>query len=232
MLLFMVILLPAVLVFCGVRAADKAVVPVAVTGAACGVLVSFASALFSFRHRIPAFSFASNFSFYAAEEYVLPLILLYIIYFFITKDSVEFRVRSFLPVTAGFYSVYMPYCIISAAGASFSFFELFAKPVLFLSMLVLCAWLVFFIGKHSCEKSVRRIAVDSVIMAAVLFVPPFLNTLWLLKVLMPAVIVVGSGYVLFAAVLFVAAVVHVDSGGADAHSLENGPHSAEPAECE
>lgn len=206
----MLILIPAVLVFCGIRADDKAVVPVAMTGAAAGVLVSFASALFSFRHRIPAFSFASNFFFYTAEEYVLPLILLYIVYFFITKDSLEFRLRSFLPVTAGFYAVYMPYRIISSAGAAFSFFELFTKPALFLSMLVLCAWLVFLIGKHSCDKAVRFIVIDSVIMAVVLFVPPFLNTLWLLKILMPAVVVISSGYVLIAAVLFIIAVVHID----------------------
>lgn len=220
MLLFMLILIPAVLVFCGIRADDKTVVSVAAAGAVAGVLVSFVSALFSFRHRIPDFSFASNFFYYAAEEYVLPLILLYIAYFFITRDSLEFRLRSFLPVTAGFYTVYMPYRIISSSGASFSFFELFAKPVLFLSLLVLCAGTVLFIGKHACEKNIRFIIIDSAIMAAVLFVPPFLNALWLLKVMMPVVIGAGICYVLAATVLFVVAVVHIDF------------HSDSPAETE
>lgn len=211
MFLFMIMLIPAVLVFCGIRAGDKTEVAVTVSGAVTGVLVSLLVAAFSFRHRIPEYSFAANFLYYAAEEYIVPLLLLYIAYFFITKDTVEFRIRSFFPVTAGFFSVYMPYCIISASGSVFSFFELFVKPVLFLSMLVLASFAVFYIGKQACEKNIKRMVAGGVLLAFILFVPPFLNTLWILDVFAPAMYVLSAVYAFFAACLFFSSIMHTES---------------------
>ena len=105
----------------------------------------------------------------------------------------------------------MPYCIISASGSVFSFFELFVKPVLFLSMLALASFSVFYIGKQACGKNIKRMIAGCVLLAFILFVPPFLNTLWILDVFAPAMYVLSAVYAFFAACLFFSSIMHTES---------------------
>ena len=153
-------------------------------------------------HRIPEFSVASNFFYYFLKEYVLPLILVFALYFFATKDSVEFRVKAFFPVVAAFYAVYMPYCVIASSSAAFSFFQLFIKPVLMLSMVFMASFFAYRIYCAALSKNIRKIVVLSLFALLMLLIPPALETMELLCIALPVVYILAAVFALFALVLF------------------------------
>ncbi len=202
MFLFMILLFPTVLAFCCVHSNKKIYGFLISLGAFTGVLVSGFTAAFSYMHRIPEYSFVSNFFYYFLKEYALPLILVYALYFFLTKDSVEFRVKAFFPVVASFFAIYMPYCIIAASSAAFSFYLLFVKPVVMLSMIFLCSLITYKIYCSAQEKNIKGIIAYSFCAILILAVPAVLESLWLMCIALPVVYSVAVCYALVSLVLF------------------------------
>lgn len=202
MFLFLILLFPTVLCFCCFHSTKKIYGFLVAAGAFLGIFASGCTALFSYMHRIPEFSLCSNFFYYFLKEYGLPLILVYALYFFTTKDSVEFKIKSFFPVVAAFYAVYMPYCVIASSNAAFSFFQLFAKPVLMLSEVFFASFFAYRIYCAAVSKNISRIIVLSFSALVMLVIPPALETMYLLSIALPVVYVVASVFALFALVLF------------------------------
>lgn len=202
MFLFLILLFPTALYFCCSHSTKKIYGFLVATGAFLGIFASGATALFSYMHRIPEFSVASNFFYYFLKEYVLPLILVFALYFFATKDSVEFRVKAFFPVVAAFYAVYMPYCVIASSSAAFSFFQLFIKPVLMLSMVFMASFFAYRIYCAALSKNIRKIVVLSLFALLMLLIPPALETMELLCIALPVVYILAAVFALFALVLF------------------------------
>lgn len=202
MFLFLILLFPTVLCFCCFHSTKKIYGFLVASGAFLGILASGCTALFSYMHRIPEFSVCSNFFYYFLKEYVLPLVLVYALYFFATKDSVEFKIKAFFPVSAAFYAVYMPYCVISSSSAAFSFFQLFIKPVLMLSMVFMASFFAYRIYCAAVLKNISKIIVLSFLALIALLVPPALETMYLLCIALPVVYIVAVVFALFALVLF------------------------------
>lgn len=202
MFLFLILLFPTVLCFCCFHSTKKIYGFLVAAGAFLGILASGATALFSYMHRIPEFSVCSNFFYYFLKEYVLPLILVYALYFFTTKDSVEFKIKAFFPVAAAFYAIYMPYCVIASSSAAFSFFQLFAKPVLMLSEVFMASFFAYRIYCAAVSKDISRIIVLSFFAVVMLVIPPALETMYLLCIALPVVYIIAVIFALFALVLF------------------------------
>lgn len=202
MFLFLILLFPTALYFCCSHSSKKIYGFLVATGAFLGILASGGTALFSYMHRIPEFSVVSNFFYYFLKEYVLPLILIYALYFFATKDSVEFKVKSFFPVVAAFYAVYMPYCVIASSREAFSFFQLFIKPVLMLSMVFMASFFSYRIYCAAISKNIGKIVFLSLLALVMLLIPPALETMELLSIALPVVYILAAVFALFALVLF------------------------------
>ncbi len=202
MFLFLILLFPTALYFCCSHSSKKIYGFLVATGAFLGILASGGTALFSYMHRIPEFSVVSNFFYYFLKEYVLPLILIYALYFFATKDSVEFKVKSFFPVVAAFYAVYMPYCVIASSSEAFSFFQLFIKPVLMLSMVFMASFFSYRIYCAAISKNIGKIVFLSLLALVMLLIPPALETMELLSIALPVVYILAAVFALFALVLF------------------------------
>ena len=84
-------------------------------------------------------SFWRNFLHIFIEQILLPLGVLTAAFLFVyKKDKAEYRAANVLPFYLGFYAVYLPFRILSAP-LPYSAFALFAKPLLFLLMLLLVA---------------------------------------------------------------------------------------------
>lgn len=202
MFLFLILLFPTVLCFCCVHSSKKIYGFLITLGAFLGVVVSGCAALFSYSHRIPEFSVASNFFYYFFKEYALPLVLVYALYFFATKDSVEFKVKAFFPVAASFFAVYMPYCVVSSANSAFSFFQLFVKPVMVLSMVFMASFFAYKIYCAALEKNIKKIFVLSVFALFSLVFPAVLETMYLLCIALPAVYAAAVVFAAAALLLF------------------------------
>lgn len=121
--------------------------------AAAGFLVSVAvcafRTFFLYSHRLTPYSFIENFIFYSGQS-VLPPIILYGIYMLLARDSKETKNLAFFPLTASFYSVFLPYIVISGAAAgSYTVFDAVIKPLLYLAELLLCAELIPLVRKEA-----------------------------------------------------------------------------------
>lgn len=171
-------------------------------GALAGILVSGGTAVFSYMHRVPEYSFVSNFLYYTLKEYALPVVLVYAVYFFVTKDDFDFRVKAFFPVLSSFQAIYMPYCTIASNTAAFSFYLLFVKPVVVLSMVFLCSLIAYKIYRCANENKILFIVLYALAALVTLLVPAVLETMWLMEMLLPLVYVAAVLYGLLALILF------------------------------
>ncbi len=180
MLLFTLFLIPCVSLLYLVNSSDKAYRAVFLSGFLSGLLVTICTFIFSFLHR----------------EYVFPLILLYLLFFFLTKEELEFKVRSFFFLECGFFTIYMPYFIIVSCPSSFSIYELFLKPIIWLSMISLSSVFIRSMVISSVGKNKLKFIISILLLAFALFIPPFLNTLWILNWLKIVFIVFSSIYIL------------------------------------
>lgn len=198
----MFILIPAILVYECLKAEDKVVLLLIIAGSLSGVLVSLCTAVFTYLHRVPEYSFLPNFLYFLLKFYALPVVLLYAVYFFCTKDDFDVRIKAFFPVTVSFYAVFMPYMIIASDSSLASFFMLFVKPVLLVSMLFILSRLCFNIADGMRTHVPSKIAVNALCALLAFCIPSALETLWLLNVAEFLVYAVSALYALFALVLF------------------------------
>lgn len=135
MLLFLISLLPLFLIGYCLKVRTQKVVPVIFTGAFTAVIVCAWKMLFVLSHRIIPYSFSQNFVYFLVKETLIPAVILYAIYFLISKDNVEFKINTYLPLELSFYSVYLPYCVISSTSSAYSGFSIFIKPMIFAMMI-------------------------------------------------------------------------------------------------
>lgn len=201
-LIFMFALIPAVLTYTCIKAGNRFVNLIVLCGGLSGILVSACTAFFSYMHRIPEYSFMSNFLYFFLKFYFVPMVLLYAVYFLCTKDELSVRLKAFFPLTAAFFAIYMPYCIYADASALKGFFFLFVKPVLCLSMIFYCSVFVnnFFYGIN--EKKGAVCTVNSICFLVASVLPAVLETMWLLNIAEIAVYAVSVVYSAGALVLF------------------------------
>ena len=81
MFLFMILLFPAVLGFYWVRTSETKIRTLIFTGFLIGVFVDIFMALFTYLHRIPEYNFISNMLYFSLKNYILPSVILYLVYF-------------------------------------------------------------------------------------------------------------------------------------------------------
>lgn len=202
MFAFMVLLFPIVLGFCCAHSTKRIYGFLIAIGALTGIVVSGCTAVFSYMHRVPEYSFASNFFYFLLKEYLLPMVIVYAAYFFCTKDDYDFRVKAFFPVIASFFAIYIPYCTIASYAAAFSFYLLFIKPVVVLSMVFLCSLIAYKIYNFANNSNVGMIVLYSFLALCAVVFPAVIETLWLLEILLPVVYISSVLYGLLALVLF------------------------------
>ena len=151
MYLFMFLLLPAILTAWCFYKREPRLIPVIFTGLISAVLVCGFRAFFLYSHRIIPFSFGMNMWYLLLRQTLLPIVVLYGVFFLISKDEIAYKIEALFPLLISFYMLYLPYTILSGSEKIFTSFPLFIKPTLFTVM-------IFSIGlaaKH-IEKTIRE----------------------------------------------------------------------------
>ncbi len=106
-----------------------------ITGCVTAFLVFALKEFFTLSHRNIPLSFAPNFLYLFFREAFLPIVLLYAVFFLLSKDDLDFKLEAFFPLVTSFYVVFLPYIVITSPETKTAF-EVLAKPVLFTSLLV------------------------------------------------------------------------------------------------
>lgn len=135
----MITLLPiSILIFYFQREKDDRahLLPVIFIGLFTGAFYVTYKIMFSSIYYLPTEAFGINFLYYAFTQSIIPIAVVFGLFFFFgKKDSIKDRCLFFFPLTASFYSVFLPYLIIETTKP-YSAFYIFAKPLLFLSLFI------------------------------------------------------------------------------------------------
>lgn len=146
----MILLLPLILAAWCFYKRDPHLVPVIFMGLVTAVLVCGFRAFFLYSHRVIPFSFENNMWYLLLRQTLLPVVLLYGLFFLISKDTISYKVEALFPLLISFYLLYLPYTILSGAEHIFTTFPLFIKPVLFTVMIFSLG-----LGAKHIEKTIR-----------------------------------------------------------------------------
>ena len=188
MLLFLFLLLPVSLCFFLVNSKERKFQPFLFMGVLTAILLCLIKALFVFSHRVVPNSLVENYFYFLMNQSVFPQVVLYGIFFAISKDELSLKFKSYFPIVCAFYALYLPYCVISSNESEvYSGFSIFVKPMIYLAMLCQCQlFLSVFPAKTS--KKILKVIIAVFVILVYLFVPALLESLYVMN-LVPVVFV-------------------------------------------
>ena len=202
MYLFMFLLLPLILAAWCFYKKDSHLIPVIFTGIVAAVLVCGFKAFFLYSHRIIPYSFERNVLYLLVRQTLLPVVLLYGIFFAWSKDKISYKVESFFPLLISFYMLYLPYTIISTSEGLYTSFPLLVKPVLFVVMIFSLGLSAKHIEKSVNNKKYLFSAIWVIIGLASILVPSLLEGMYILDMNYLLVLVLSGAYSALLPVLF------------------------------
>ena len=177
MFLFSFLVLPVLLVwFCFYKKNSK-LLPSILFGMICAVVLSLFLVLFTFSHRIIPYDFRENLTYLLLNQTVLPLLIPYFLFVVFSRDNWEYKIENFLPLELSFFAVYLPFIILTTAEGLYSGFSLFIKPILFLVMILVCAFSVKQIYKSIISKKVIPIILFTVVFVIFMIIPSIVEAL-------------------------------------------------------
>lgn len=195
MYFFLIILLPLSFIAYCFFTKDKQIVPVSLAGFFTAVVVCLIKVIFTYAHRIVPYSVADNFLFYFIRQTFLPVVLLYGIFIAISRDSIEFKIKSYFPLMVSFFMIYMPFVIIAPAEPTVPAYQLFVKPLMILAMIVmqsLCLKTGFNFIKN---KKIFAFAISCAIFILYLVLPSLLESLYLVGTNFVLVCIISAIYI-------------------------------------
>ena len=178
-------------------------IPVIFTGLIAAVLVCGFRAFFLYSHRIIPYSFAMNMLYLLLRQTLLPVIVLYGVFFLISKDSVSYKVEALFPLLISFYLLYLPYTILSTSEKILTTFPLFVKPVLFTVMIFSLALCASHIEKNIIAKKYFFCAIWIIISIISIVFPSVLETMYILDMSYFLILILSAVYSATLPVLFV-----------------------------
>ena len=199
----MLLLLPLILAAWYFYKKDSHLIPVIVTGIVAAVLVCGFKAFFLYSHRIIPYSFESNVLYLLVRQTLLPVVLLYGIFFAWSKDSISYKVEAFFPLLISFYMLYLPYTIISTSDGLYTSFPLFVKPVLFVVMIFSLGLSAKHIEKTLKNKKIILAVIWILIGLVSVVIPSLLEGMYILDMNYLLVLVLSAVYSALLPVLFI-----------------------------
>lgn len=199
----MFLILPLLLAAYCIYKKDKRIIPVICLGVIVAVLVCGFRAFFLYSHRIIPYSFGKNALYLLIRQSLLPVLLVYGIFFFWSKDELSFKVDCFLPLLMSFYALYLPYNIISTSGHVFTMFPLFVKPVIFAVMIFSIALFLRCMEKALERKSYVLAGLWITASVISLIIPALLETMYVLDMSYALVLLLSVIYCALIPVLYI-----------------------------
>ena len=191
------LLMPLALVlFCNTKKI-RTIFPLVFLGFLSSAVVCGFKGFFMFAHRVIFYSFIETFASLFVFQTLLPLVIVYGVFFFISHDEFDFKLDAFVPLILSFYCVYMPFTVMSEAEAVYSGFEILIKPSLYAAMIVQTGFLLPSLVSAIQKKNKNLAVLISVGIFIYLVVPSLLETFYLLYNCNLPILFVSALYVAF-----------------------------------
>lgn len=202
MYLFLFILLPAALFIYFNTIGEKKLLTLSFTGIVTGIVICGIRFIFFNSHRIIPDSFFSNYFFYLINIAILPNIV-YGVFFLISKDTIELKLKALFPLMAGFYTIYLPYYFLTLSGSVYSNYDLFLRPVLYLAFLYGLSMAIERLYKAFEEKNNMKKILYIVMLVLYMIIPAAIDSSYIINKAFPLFAIIGIVYILFPVILFV-----------------------------
>lgn len=199
----MLLLLPLILAAWIFYKREPHQIPVIFTGLISAVLVCGFRAFFLYSHRIIPLSFESNMLYLLIRQTLLPIMVLYGIFFAVSRDNISYKVEALFPLLISFYMLYLPYTILSGADHIITTFLLFVKPVLFTVMIFSLGLSAKHIEKNINAKKYFFTAVWILISLVSIVVPSVVETMYILDMSYFLILLLSAVYSAALPVLFI-----------------------------
>ena len=178
-------------------------IPVIFTGLISAVLVCGFRAFFLYSHRIIPLSFELNMWYLLLRQTLLPVIVLYGVFFLVSKDTITYKVEALFPLLLSFYLLYLPYTILSGSEKIITTFPLFIKPVIFTVMIFSLG-----LGAKHIEKTIRAkkyvfTSIWILICIVSIAAPSILETMYLMDMNYLLILILSGVYSATLPVLFI-----------------------------
>ena len=199
----MFLLLPLILAAWCFYKRDLHLIPVIFTGVISAVLVCGFRAFFLYSHRVVPYSFLLNMCYLLVRQTLLPVVVLYGVFFLISKDELSYKIEAIFPLLISFYMLYLPYTILSASEKIITTFPLMLKPTLFAVMIFSIALSAKHIEKTF--KAGKRVyaAVWILICVLSILLPSILETMYILDMNYLLILILCGIYSAALPVLFI-----------------------------
>lgn len=146
-------------------------------GMLTGVVVCTIKAFFIFSNHVWSASFMGTFVYLFFVETLLPCVLLYTVFNLFSKDDGSYRADSFLPLLSAFYSIFLPFRVITL-GEPLTVFPLFVKPILYISAIALMATFIHRVFDLLSTKPISKIILNCALGLLTAAFPTLLEAWW------------------------------------------------------
>ncbi len=202
MLLFLLLLLPAAFLVYAFIIKDRSIILPAFAGLITATFVCACRFFFSYEHRLIYFSFSENFVYYLVKQCFLPLFIVAAVYALVSRDKAEYKIKNFFPLMCSFFAVYLPYCVITASEVYYQAYDLFLKPVIYLSMLVQIALSLNSVYNGIKNKKFVIAVPDGLIILLFAIYPAISDALYAIDFSFALILILGIVYSIIPAVYF------------------------------
>ncbi len=180
MYLFLLIFLPSLLALYFVYTKNSKMILSVIIGIVVAALLCAYKGFITYMHRVVPYSFSENFLYYFLQEAFIPILVIYGIYFLISRDELSFKFDSFFPLLTSFYAIYIPFLTLCLSKTNTTPYVLFIKPCLFGMMLCQCQVSFILLLKNIARKNIPFMIINIAVIVASIFVPSIAESLYVI----------------------------------------------------
>ena len=203
MLLFLILLLPVAFLTYAYIQKDRSIILPSFAGLITGTVVCACRFFFSYEHRLIYFSFSENFIYYLVKQSLLPLLIVTAVYALVSKDTAEYKIKNFFPLMCPFYTVYLPYCVITGSEVYYLPYDLFLKPFIYLAMVVQIALCLNSVYNNIKNKKIVTAVLNSLIIILFAIYPAISDALYSIDFSFALILILGIAYSAIPAVYYI-----------------------------
>lgn len=195
MLVFLLLLLPLAFIFyCFVKKDYQIIIP-AVIGLMSAVIFCAFKSFLTFSHRVVPYSFSQNFIFFLSKQ-LIPVLVLCAAFFVVSRDSFEYRFKSFFSLVCPFEIVYMPYFVISLTESTvYSNFGIFIYPLMVLSMLIVMSLDINYLYDGFTQRKIPVILLNIPLLLIYMILPSVVTAAYFMGTAFHIILIVSGIYI-------------------------------------
>ena len=194
MLLFLLILLPSAFITYCIYEKDKKILFPAAAGCLLAFIVCACRFFFTYEHRLVYDSFSDNLIYYIVKQSIVPLVAVSVFLAILSRDKIEYKKKNFFPALCAFFSIYLPYCVITSSEYYYQSYDLFLKPVIYLAMLMQISLCLVNAWTAVSNKKTLFVIFDVLIIVGYLFYPAVSDALYAIDYNFAVILLVGIVY--------------------------------------